>query len=546
MATRNTGGVNVPISATWNGKAIKQAESQLTGFRKSFSKAFTGVGAAVGGAIAIGSIVDQMRQMATAAAEDQKSVVALGKTLSNLGMGSQAREVEEFVRSVMLATGKTDDELRPAMSRLLRSTMDVTEAQKALGIAMDINAAIPAKDLDTIVNGLGKAYDGNAASLGRLGLGLDKALLKSGDMSKIMDELNRKFGGQAAAAADTYAGKLQRINTAVGEAQETIGYELLRSLDSVSKALGGTDGAISLITEFGESTANVAAGVGEMADAVATLSTGLNDLGLGDGGLFDTIKWMYALNPITASLGKAFEDLGDRGAEARRKIEMGQAFSTHLSGIRDRFVDLAVNAGLIDRNLQLVVDDLGGVGRAADTATSAVDRLRESFDRLNGRNRSVVRDRIDMRRLLAEGPTGTGPKGAITRDDRLTYALELADQAEQTAADLRARGRKGDRVRARRVVGNTRRRIAGMFGGDFASDILTTPTDLASTGAGYIRGQEGARAANRYEVNYNGPVTIVADTNAELVKRATQAQRRQGLNGGRNVSTGVRGMAGAA
>ena len=41
---------------------------------------------------------------------------------------------------------------------------------------------------------LGKAYDGNAASLGRLGLGVDANILKSKDFNLIFQELTKTFG----------------------------------------------------------------------------------------------------------------------------------------------------------------------------------------------------------------------------------------------------------------------------------------------------------------------------------------------------------------
>ena len=163
-----------------------------------------------------------------AALEDEKAQRILAKTLQNVtgATKDQISEVEKWIAKTSLAIGVTDDELRPAFSRLIRSTKDVTKAQELLTLALDISSAT-GKPLETIAAALSKAYDGNAASLGRLGLGIDASILKSKDFDKIFNVLRQTFDGFAKAEANTFQGKLDRLKVGFDELKESIGFAVL-------------------------------------------------------------------------------------------------------------------------------------------------------------------------------------------------------------------------------------------------------------------------------------------------------------------------------
>jgi hypothetical protein len=131
-----------------------------------------------------------------------------------------------------LATGVADDQLRPALGRLVRSTGDITKAQDLLTTALDVSTAT-GKPLEAVANALGRAYDGNTTSLGRLGIGLSAAELKTMSFTDVQGRLTDLFGGAAARNADTYAGRIARMQVAFDEAKETIGFALLPILEKV-------------------------------------------------------------------------------------------------------------------------------------------------------------------------------------------------------------------------------------------------------------------------------------------------------------------------
>jgi hypothetical protein len=162
---------------------------------------------------------------------DEEAQKNLALTLQNTtkATAAQIAEVEKYITQVSLSKGITDDELRPAFERLTRSTKDTEESQKLLNLALDVSTAT-GKPLEAVANALGKAYDGNAASLGRLGLGLDASILKSKDMDKITTALAENFGGFATARAETFTGKMDRLKIAFDEGKETIGGFILDAI----------------------------------------------------------------------------------------------------------------------------------------------------------------------------------------------------------------------------------------------------------------------------------------------------------------------------
>ena len=217
-------------------KSLKSASADVDSFGDKMGKVGKMVGAAfaaaaaAAGAYAIKIGVEGVK----AAIEDEKAQTQLALALENATGATQAQiaATEQSILQMSLATGVADDELRPALGRLVRSTGDITQAQDLLSTALDV-ATATGKPLETVANALGKAYDGNTASLGKLGIGLSAAELKTMDFTAVQGRLSDLFGGAAARNADTYAGRIARMQVAFDEAKETIGFALLPILEKV-------------------------------------------------------------------------------------------------------------------------------------------------------------------------------------------------------------------------------------------------------------------------------------------------------------------------
>jgi phage-related protein len=232
-------------------KSLKTAGKDVETFGDKMGKVGKMVGAAfVAAAAAAGAYAIKIGvEGVKAAIADEKAQTQLALALENATGATQAQiaATEQSILQMSLATGVADDELRPALGRLVRSTGDITKAQDLLSTALDISTAT-GKPLETVANALGKAYDGNTASLGKLGIGLSAAELKTMNFTQVQGKLSDLFGGAAARNADTYAGRIARMQVAFDEAKETIGFALLPILEKMINFIN--QNALPIINAF--------------------------------------------------------------------------------------------------------------------------------------------------------------------------------------------------------------------------------------------------------------------------------------------------------
>jgi hypothetical protein len=280
------------ITDTSKAKGLDDTAAKTSKFSKGLAAASKVAGGALlaVGAAAIGA--------AKAAAEDAAGQDALAKSMErNAGATkSQIASTEDWISKMSMATGVADDDLRPALSTLVRATGDVEASQKALAVAMDVSAAT-GKPLGAITEAMAKGFAGTTTSLGRLVPGLSKAALKSGDMGRVMDELKAKTGGAAEAAGNTAAGKMERFKLSLQETQEAAGAVLLPALMKLTTVLV-TIG--NWAQQHGTLFAVIAGGVAALAVAVITLNVAMT--------IYTTVTtlaaaatehaWIAALGPI--------------------------------------------------------------------------------------------------------------------------------------------------------------------------------------------------------------------------------------------------------
>ena len=252
--------VRIDIAAQFVGKkAFKDAETATD----RLSKNVKGLAKGLLAVYSAQKIMSYAKASVKAFAEDEKAAASLGQTLKNLGLayGANAGTVNGFISRLEMQTGVLDDELRPAMDRLLRATGDVTKSQELLGLALDISAGT-GKSLTQVSQSLQKAYLGQTQALGRLGVGLSKAELETSSFAEIQDRLNVLFAGQAATAADTYAGSLARLTVAGNNAKETIGKGLVDAFVTITNS-SSVDDLVTKIDKAAQSIANFTRETGE-------------------------------------------------------------------------------------------------------------------------------------------------------------------------------------------------------------------------------------------------------------------------------------------
>jgi len=260
---------NVVVSAiaTFNGKALKKGQKDISAFDKSVKK----LGKTFAGTFGAYQLLAFSKKAIAAFAADEKAAKSLEVQLKNTGFAFSAPGVEAYISSLQSLYGVLDDELRPAFQQLLTATGSITKSQDALQTALNVSAAT-GRSLSEVSAALTRGFSGNTTGLSRLGAGLSKTLLKTGDMNKIMEELNTKFAVQAAARLDTYAGKMDLLKVASANASETIGKSLLDALAALGDD-NSIEGLSKNMEDFGTATAEVITGLGIVAERLKKLTT---------------------------------------------------------------------------------------------------------------------------------------------------------------------------------------------------------------------------------------------------------------------------------
>ena len=231
--------INIPIISSLDSKGFDKAIAEFKSLDGTAAKTGFALKKAMVPAIAVlGGLATGLGLATAAAVEDQKAQDLLAQQLRTSAMATDdvIASNEEFISGMSRAFAVADDELRPAMSNLVRSTGSVEAAQDLMNTALDISAAT-GKDLETVTLALGKAYNGSTSALTKLDPSLKGVISSESSMAEITDALAVSFGGAATVAAESFDGRMKSMKIALDETKESIGAALLPVLQKLLEIL---------------------------------------------------------------------------------------------------------------------------------------------------------------------------------------------------------------------------------------------------------------------------------------------------------------------
>jgi hypothetical protein len=361
-------------------RGVKGAENEVQSFGDKMGKfgKMAGAAFAVAGAAALAYGAVLLKQGVESAIADEKAQAKLALTLQNVtgATDAQIAAVENQILQTSLLTGLTDDQLRPSFERLLRATKDSDAALKLQTVAIDV-AAGSGKSLEAVTNAMARAAEGNTTALGKLGVGLTAAQLKTMSMDDVTKALATTFGGQAATQADTFAGKMARLQVAFDEGKETIGSFVLDAVTPMINTIVNT--VIPAVAGFIDSVG----GKDGLTNAFKTY--------------IDLIKTIF--QPVLEGFKFAFDQIKD--AVIANKDE----FEALFKFLKD-FV-----APLLGGVLKIAIQ---GIGIALGVVISVVGNLISGFEKLFGIVKSVVGAIQSLISLVANNPVVKGIGNAIS------------------------------------------------------------------------------------------------------------------------------------
>jgi len=449
--------INIPIISSLNTKGFDAAKKEFASLQGFGAKSgFLLQKAMLPAAGAVTALAGGLGMAAKAAAADEKSANLLAQQLKRtLGANDEVTaSMARFVDQTQLATNVTDDELRPALSGLVRFTKDAQKAQDLLTLSVD-TAIATGKDLTAVSTAIGRAYDGNFTSLKKLGIPLDDNIIKTKDFAAAQKALTDQFGGAAAANMNTFEGRLKNVKIRFDEFVETIGYKVLPIVDSLlrnvtklvdiygQKGLGGVldgiknkfldsrtaaDGTVTTNGKLYNAAVKVRNGFTYMFNAARQLS---NDL----------VSTEFRITELKKAVGTDFTKQLDFSVNSMKEMAkalnlvsvMGPVASRNLSEFRKYALDMA--PVLAQERLDKLAAAEEAAGKAATAAGIANDKAKEKAAAHTAKLKRQAEAAKEAAKALAEDYARALEDAAQLVKDKFAPALMRANEQLTKATD---------------------------------------------------------------------------------------------------------------
>jgi hypothetical protein len=565
--------INVTITGDYNDKDIKRAIKDLQSLQKEapktvtktteLSKATTGLGYSwksaalniAAATVSVGAITKAIQSSIQSASALEQSI---GATDALFGMSSES--MQRWAEEASAALGLSSSQALDAANRFATAGKQMgLSSGELVGFTQDMTqqaadmAAMFGGTVTESVTALSAAFRGEFDPAERYGLALRATAIEAEAAALGFSKVNGQFSqaaknsavaslirqqnelngvvGAFAREGDTYAGTVQRVQAAVENASATIGTELLDSIGDVSEALGGSDGLVAGIEGAGKAIADLIDISNDAIGPLTTLSGAIDDVVPDWLGSFWDLDWGRVLGPLGGlvegiGLSKDAADLAGRQNEflTQGYVRMAAPIAEAVAGQEDMASSTSQTTVSVNKQI------------------SALDRLRAATDRMD-KGRSIMRQRLSLQQLIADGPAQSGQRTVIgadgketvqrfsTKRDRRLFALDVADARAQLAESIYDRGDGSDasRERARLQLVRGRRFIRGLgLGSSFQSNVLSslqTPEELLPGVTNQQRVAGAQLGAQPTTVNYNFAGDIVVQRTEQAIEEAKRLAR---------------------
>jgi len=169
-------------------------------------------------------VVDFAKESVKAAGEQETANIKLATAMKNLGTYTDAGLQKQiaFASSLQFVVGVEDEVIVETQALLTTFGLTGQALDRATKATIDFSKS-QGVDLHAAALLLGKAYTGNTQALGRYGIAIDESARGAEKFEAVMSQLERRFGGSAAAQMSGYSGEVKNLDLAFGELKETVG-----------------------------------------------------------------------------------------------------------------------------------------------------------------------------------------------------------------------------------------------------------------------------------------------------------------------------------
>ena len=323
--------VNLNLKTQKFKQGLKGAKKGMSDFGKTVSGiknmmigAFAGVG--------LRGIVRFGKELVSLAGEQQAAEAGLASAMREKGVFTQAafNDMKDYASELQRATTFGDEQTIAVQKSLVQFGLLGEELKQATKLTLDMGAS--GKNLEGSALLLGRAFSGETSMLSRYGVSMEKVTAAGGDFNAVLSEMNKIYGGQATALANTDTGKLKQMANAWGDIKESMGGGLAAAVNETAVALFlGADGLHKFNEESGKIMASELKGY--MLDIAAT--------GMVIYGVFEKIVTVFrAIGEIAGSKGILNKTAEERSASITKANAMINDNSTF-----NKAYDLYYSAG---------------------------------------------------------------------------------------------------------------------------------------------------------------------------------------------------------
>jgi len=492
-----TAAVIARIISQYSDKGSKAAQKDMQKLTKQFDKfgkrALKSVGLAA--TATAGLAIKLGKDAVQGAMADEKQQAALAVALRNTtGATNEAIDANSrFLDSLELQVAIDNEELIPSLQKLVTATGNLSKAQQLLTLATDVSAA-SGKDLDTVSTALSKAYVGNFTALRKLGIPLDEAKIKAKDFLGIQQDLAEVSKGQAAAAANTFAGKLKILQLSFNQITDRVGYALIPVFEKLVERINkdvlpafekfirvnqndivrAVEGSIKLATDFAEAMIDLSGILIDLEPLLKILGSGILAI-IGYVKLFAATQALqgflaylatsmslfkaelYLIGPLTQTVSEEFSVLGikiktlGRGLRDLKGVDklsgkfriLGKAIFAAMSPALIFFAKIAIAVAAIYvayRGLKAILEKFARDDRKrAASAKIALQQEKEAADQLNATYNEGIRV------MIQRGQSSSAVKDRILADFAI-LEKQISTAKEQQEKD------KADAARQARLL----------------------------------------------------------------------------------------------
>jgi hypothetical protein len=493
--------IRIPIVTDFQGDGLKKTFEEFKKLETNAEKAsFALRKAFVPATAALAALGAGLVMTAKAAAEDQAAQAQLARQLQATtgATDGQIKANEDFISTLSRSAAVADDELRPALSSLVRGTGDLATAQDALKTVLDVSAAT-GKGVQEVADAVSKAYGGNTKAIKQLSPELFKLIKDGASVDEVMQSLSSTFGGAASTAANTAQGKFKNLTIQLGEAKEAIGTALLPVVEIMV-------GAFTNFAVWAQKNAGVILGIATAIGAIAAAIVGTNiALAAWKTVSVITIGINYAL---AASFTAVQVATGIGIAVVVAGIAAFALYQRQMNGLKGSLGAFNTEQGYSNSQLQRMSDngklateavtglDIAstGAGGAVDKMGEKIKKAREEIEKQFAEALDAAKDKLQKAKE-AYDEFKTTVSQSVTGEFSISGAADAAKEAGTTIlAQLtqQANGAKafGSKVEQLLKMGLSERALRSVLAaGQEAGDAIAT--ELINGGSEAITGPNG-------------------------------------------------------